>query len=289
MSRVYEALRNAEREVHSEIAPASGESISEAAHPVELSAEVGRDSKGFEEARNAFVTLQEQFSIMAARFEASRGYLETLIADARRVRDSLEAELNRSRERTHGSDLEALRAAGKRIQAELGTELESLAQRVVERAEARLEEKTTEAFELLGQAVESNRVSASTSASGARRANALRQIQDGRSELTREMAAQVKTNASEISREACEAVQKQVDQAAITIQEWQDRARRSLEADLKRALEAFGRQVADCYNALLAEHRRTIGLWIDDLHARTERATRALSGGDAGSEVKRRE
>jgi hypothetical protein len=408
MSRVFEALRSAEREVHSETAPARDASNGQAAHPTDLGGEEGRDS---EEPRKAFTSLQEKSNIMAAQFEDSRGYLETLIADARRVRDSLEAEVKKSPQIIHDCDLEALRAAGKRIQVELGKDLESLAQRIFEQAEKRLEEETATAFERLGQAVESRLASASTSAYGVlegrinelagrlreellrapggfeeesseklrrraesvtkvaaeamrkqavdalemfnqglvacssrivaetqsqlesakgtlqsniqeaektlehhhaestrllrelgeknaeeiraalgkelatQRADALHQIQDETSELAREVVAQIGADVAKVSCEGCEAVQKHVDQAATMLKEWQDLARSTLEADLNRSLEAFEKHVADLSGALLAEHSRTMRLWVDDLHARMERATRVLSESGADPEA----
>jgi len=313
MSRVFEALRCAEREVHSEIEPArcaSGGGL------IVLGGDDDRDS---EEPHKAFTSLREWPKIMAAQFEDTRGYLETLIADARRVRDSLETEVKRSRQIIDDCDLEAFRAAGKRIHVELGKDLEGLAQRIFEQAEKRLEEETAAAFERLGQAAggfeeeSSERLrqmaeSVTEAAAEAMRkqaADALGMFSQGlvacgsrivaetqgqvessqgtlqgdlrgkTSELAREAVAQIGVDVAKVSREA---LQKHVDQAATQLKEWQDQARGTLEADLKRSLEVFEKHVVDLSSALLAEHSRTMRVWVDDLHERMERATGALGG-----------
>ena len=111
-----------------------------------------------------------------------------------------------------------------------------------------------------------------------------RQLQNETGDLARAALDRLVASLGDASQVAREAVYKQVGQAAAVLKEWQDQARGSLEADIQKSLEAFGKQLAELSAGLLEQHRRKMGLWADDLQVRMQRADQALKGSTAGSQ-----
>jgi pantothenate kinase type III len=109
-----------------------------------------------------------------------------------------------------------------------------------------------------------------------------RQLQKETGDLARAALDRLMASLGDASQVARESVYKQVGQAAAVLKEWQDQARGSLEADIRKSLEAFAKQMAELSAGLLEQHRRKMGLWEDDLQARMQQADQVLKGSAAG-------
>ncbi len=396
MSQVFEALRNAEQQAKAKAelgqkpagearanvpcAPGVGPAVAPGVAPAAAAAP----------AKPASAELKQELSLLAVRLEAARQQLEALIADARRVRQDLDGQLERSEKKIQASSLEAMRTGAAAVQADLQKEMELLAEGAAERAERRIAEQAASTVESLSkplvaelssalaaglaQAVEemserfrqrlesvargfeaeaagrlekqaeglvesaaetlskqmddsldlfaerlgrasrelmaetlaplekakaeaegatrelgaalqacrseSEKIVREVKAAVAReleaqRGAALRQLDGEILQRVEDALARVKAGSSEVDR-ACDTLHQQVGRGALAVKEWQDQARANLEAGFRQALEALAEQARNLSRAALVEHRREIGLLVDQLHSRIQQAAQAF-------------
>jgi hypothetical protein len=250
MSRVFEALRNAEQNKPGPQAlqKHENEPDGQARPPGEPAVE--KSSEPPKEEQRAVASSVEELGALAVRLEASRGYLESLIADARRVRESLEKELRRTYQSIQDSNREALRAVAADVKAEFVEEIEAVSQGAADRVERRVAEKTGEALDSLARAADArlssvtaewldrSRKNLSTLAraseieASTRLQNAANSVVDSAVELLRKRMDE----SLNIFREALvSSGQRLITQSDKTIAEFTETARQALNADLEKA------------------------------------------------------
>ncbi len=221
--------------------------------------------------------------------------------DLRTILGGFEMELQQKADRLMKSTSELIREQadsslkrfGKRLVAEgeeLGRETagqladaESGLERVKAEARAAIEQSRCESGKMVQELREAAARDLKADLEKQRDAMA-RQLQKETGDLARAALDRLMASLGDASQVAREAVYKQVGQAAAVLKEWQDQARGSLEADIQKSLEAFGKQLAELSAGVLEQHRRKMGLWADDLQARMQQADQALKGSTEGSQ-----
>ena len=156
MSRIFDALREAERE-----AQAARKTLSKVREipiasinaPARMASEEEFEER-LAERQKALRLLEGQLSSLEARLLASRAALETLLARGVHLQESWQAELEQGQRKIQGLRSEILRASSDALRAQLLSEMATFSEGLVERARKRLENKTALAIEELAKSAE---------------------------------------------------------------------------------------------------------------------------------------
>jgi hypothetical protein len=117
----------------------------------------------------------------------------------------------------------------------------------------------------------------------AQRDAALGQLREEAKALLGEALGRVKAGCGE-AHQACDAMHKQVGQAAMTLQEWQDRARKNVEARFQDSLEAVVENASHLSRQVVEQHRQEMVRLTDELRARIQQVAELLAGTHASGE-----
>jgi hypothetical protein len=155
MSRIFDALREVEREAQAAkkaLAKVREMPLDRVNSPAQTASEDATEKRL--EKEKTLQALGSQLCSLEARLLASRAALETLLASAARLQESLRAELEKSQRKMEALRAEMLKASSDAVRAQLLSEMATFSDGLVDRARKRLEEKTALAIEELAKSAE---------------------------------------------------------------------------------------------------------------------------------------